>query len=135
MDNCLFCRIVARSMPAEIVYENNQTLAFLDIKPVNPGHVLVIPKNHYADFVSTPSSVLEEIVAVAQKLAPVILAATGSPAFNIGVNNGKEAGQVVSHMHLHVMPRHADDGHEMWHGREYTPGEMARVAGEIRGQL
>ena len=135
MDNCLFCKIVTREIPAEIVYENGRTLAFLDIKPVNPGHVLVIPKEHYADFVSTPPAVLGEIIAVAQKLAPVALAATGSPAFNIGVNNGRAAGQVVSHMHLHVMPRYEDDGYKMWGGRDYAPGELAKVAEKIRSQL
>ena len=135
MDNCLFCKIVTREIPAEIVYENGRTLAFLDIKPVNPGHVLVIPKEHYADFVSTPPAVLGEIIAVAQKLAPVALAATGSPAFNIGVNNGRAAGQVVSHMHLHVMPRYEDDGYKMWGGRDYAPGELTKVAEKIRSQL
>lgn len=135
MDSCLFCKIVRKEIPAEIVYENGLSLAFLDINPVNPGHILVVPKAHHADFASTPAELLGDIAAVAQRLAKAAMEATGAEGFNIGVNNGRAAGQLVDHMHLHVMPRHKGDGHELWHGKEYPEGEAAAVAQKIRKAL
>jgi len=135
MSNCLFCKIVAREIPAEIVYDNEIVMAFLDITPVNPGHVLVIPKAHYPDFASTPPETLCEVTVVAQHMAKAALAATGATGFNIGVNNGRVAGQLVDHMHLHVMPRRDGDGYDLWHGMPYATGQMAVVAEKIRAAL
>jgi histidine triad (HIT) family protein len=135
MENCLFCKIVRKEIPAEVVYENGKTIAFLDIKPVNPGHVLVVPKEHHPDFASTPADQLGDIAAVAQKVAKAAMAALGAPGFNIGVNNGRAAGQLVDHMHLHVMPRFEGDGRELWHGEAYPEGEMGRVAERLRAAL
>lgn len=135
MDNCIFCKIVTREIPAEILFEDSATIAFLDIKGVNPGHVLVIPKEHYADFASTPTDVLCKVIATAKMLVPAILAATGASAFNVGVNSGHDAGQVVGHMHLHLMPRLAGDGLELWHGKPYAEGEMAKAAEAIRSRI
>lgn len=135
MTDCIFCKIVRKEIPAAIVHENHLTMAFLDIKGINPGHVLVIPKDHFDDFASTPVERLGDIAAVAQKVAKAAMRALGAPAFNIGVNNGAEAGQVVGHMHLHVMPRFKGDGHEHWHGKPYPEGEMAEVARKIEAAL
>lgn len=135
MQDCLFCKIVSKEIPAAIVYENHKTMAFLDIAPVNPGHVLVVPKAHYADFASTPADQLGDIVAVAQKIAKAAMTALAAPGFNIGVNNGRAAGQAIDHMHLHVMPRHENDGHVLWHGMPYAEGEMERVAEKIAALL
>ena len=133
--DCIFCKIIRKEIPAAVVYENDRTLAFLDIMPVNPGHALVVPKEHFADFASTPAELLGDIAAVAQKVAKAATEATESPAFNIGVNNGHAAGQVVAHMHLHVMPRHDGDGYDLWHGKAYGKGEMERVAEAMRKSL
>lgn len=135
MNDCVFCKIIRKEIPAHIVHENGKSLAFLDIKPVNPGHVLVIPKEHYPDFASTPDDLLADIAVVAKKMAVAVQTATGSPAFNIGVNNGRAAGQLVDHMHLHVMPRHDGDGHELWHGKAYEEGEAAALAEKIKMAL
>lgn len=131
MNDCIFCKIVRKEIPAQIVYENGKTIAFLDIKPVNPGHALIVPKEHYPDFASTPDDQLGDIAAVARKVAKAAVKALGADGFNIGVNNGRAAGQLVDHMHLHVMPRFAGDGHELWHGKAYEPGEAEKVAAEI----
>lgn len=135
MNVCIFCKIIAKEVPAEVVYENGKTIAFLDIKPVNPGHVLVVPKEHYPDFASTPPEQLGDIVAVAQKIARAAMTALGVNGFNIGINNGRVAGQLVDHMHLHVMPRDEGDGHEHWHGKPYAEGEMAEVGQKLRQLL
>ena len=133
--DCLFCKIIAKQIPSEIVYDNEVVMAFMDIKPVNPGHVLVIPKVHYADFASTPAETLAEVTRVAQHLAKAMMSATGATGFNIGVNNGRDAGQLVDHMHLHVMPRHKNDGRKLWPGMDYKEGEMKIVAEKIRTTL
>ena len=135
MSDCLFCKIVNKEIPAAIVHENGKTIAFLDIKPVNPGHVLVVPKAHYPDFASTPPDQLGDIVVVAQRVAGAAMSALGAPGFNIAVNNGRAAGQLVDHMHLHVMPRFEGDGRELWHGAPYPEGEMEGVARKLREAL
>lgn len=135
MQDCIFCKIVRKEIPVSIVFESETIAAFLDIKPVNPGHMLVIPKDHYSDFVSTPSERLGDIASVAQKVARAAMQALDARGFNIAVNNGRVAGQVVDHMHLHVMPRFEGDGHELWHGKAYAEGEMREVAGKLREAL
>ena len=135
MNDCIFCKIIRKEIPANVVYENGRSLAFLDIKPVNPGHVLVIPKDHHPDFASTPDDLLADIAVVAKKMAAAVLQATGAPAFNIGVNNGRVAGQLVDHMHLHVMPRFDGDGHDLWHGKAYGEGEASALAEKIKKAL
>ena len=135
MQDCLFCKIVRKEIPAAVVYENGKTMAFLDIKPVNPGHALVISKEHYPDFASTPTEILGEITVVAQRIGKAAMETLGVPAFNIGVNNGRAAGQAVDHMHLHVMPRVEGDGYQLWHGRPYEEGEMQAVAEKLKAGL
>lgn len=135
MEDCLFCKIINREIPAEIIYENDDTLAFLDIKPNNIGHTLVIPKQHSRDFASTDPQIVAAIANTVHRVAPAVLRAVGAPGFNIAVNNGAVAGQVIFHTHWHIIPRFSDDGYEVWHGREYKEGEMAEVAQHIRTQL
>ncbi len=133
--NCLFCKIVVGEIPAEKVYEDADTLAFLDIKPVNPGHTLVIPKEHYENILTAPEDVLMKMMATVKKVAHAFKDGLGVDDFNLAMNNGPHAGQVVFHAHLHVMPRHAGDGYELWHGRPYAEGEMKEYAQKLKKAL
>lgn len=136
MSDCLFCKIVNQEIPSCRIYEDEKFLAFLDISPVSPGHTLVIPKAHYLNILDTPEDVLSGLLAVVKKITPAILKATQAPSFNLGVNNGAEAGQIIWHTHFHVIPRLAGDGLRNWPGRRgYEPGEMERVGEEIRNNL
>jgi len=135
MKDCVFCKIVAGEIPAAKVYENHKYIAFLDIVPVNPGHVLVIPKEHYEDLMSTPNELLDGMLNDAKKIAAAVLKAVGADAFNIGINVGKNSGQVVPHLHIHIMPRFPDDGHHLFKGRSYKEGEMQKVAEAIKQNL
>jgi len=135
MTDCIFCKIVRKEIPATFVYENHKTFAFMDIKPTNPGHVLVVPKEHHADFASTPADQLGDIVAVAQRVGQAAVSELGAAGFNIGVNNGRAAGQIVDHMHLHVIPRYEGDGLELWHGKPYAEGEMEALAEKLKTAL
>jgi histidine triad (HIT) family protein len=133
--DCLFCQIVQGAVPAEKVYEDEHTLAFLDIKPVNPGHTLVIPKQHYENLLTMPETEAEHLFVSVKRVAEAIQAATTAAAFNIGMNNGAAAGQIIFHAHVHIMPRTKKDNYEPWHGKEYQAEEMKLVAEAIRAQL
>lgn len=132
MNDCVFCKIIKGEIPAAKVYEDNETLAFLDIHPVNPGHTLVIPKAHFESFLHADQKVVQNLATAVQKVSKAIVQALGSEGFNLGLNNGSAAGQVVPHVHFHVMPRKVDDGYQLWKGREYGPGQMEEVARKIR---
>ena len=130
---CIFCKIVSGEIPAAKVYEDGEMLAFLDHNPINPGHTLLIPKEHYDNLAETPPEVAANLMRAVPDLAKAIMKAVGAPAFNLGVNNGKEAHQVVFHTHLHIMPRHEGDGYEHWKGSPYQNEEkMNEVADAIR---
>lgn len=133
--NCLFCKIVRGDIPSFRVYEDDAVIAFLDIKPVNPGHVLVVPRTHSQGFHDAAPETLEKLIIATQKVAKAILAATGVPAFNLEQNNGEVAGQVIPHLHIHIIPRVSDDGLKHWPGKEYPEGEIARIQESIRAVL
>ncbi len=133
--NCLFCKIIAGEIPAEKVYEDEKTFAFLDIKPVNPGHTLVIPKDHHVNMLETPEETLCAMTATVKKVAMAIQAALNPDGINLGVNNGAAAGQVIFHAHMHVMPRRSDDGYGLWHGKPYTEGQANEIATKIKNAL
>ncbi|MBI2636869.1 MAG: HIT family protein [Parcubacteria group bacterium] len=135
MQDCVFCKIVTGGIPSHKVYEDDSVLAFLDRSPVNPGHTLVIPKEHHRDLLDTPPELGAKLMNAIQKIAPAILAGVGADSFNLGVNNGAGAGQIVFHAHLHIMPRFRDDGHQLWHGRQADQNELAKVAEDIKKHL
>lgn len=135
MADCLFCRIIAKQIPCFKVYEDEDSLAFLDIKPVNPGHTLVVPKKHYDDFLAIPKEETEKMMRVMKKIAPAVLAGVKAQGFNLNLNNGRAAGQLISHLHWHIVPRFAGDGHDLWSGRDYAEGEAERILHSIRDSL
>jgi histidine triad (HIT) family protein len=107
---CIFCRIIQREIPAEILYENNSVISILDINPIHYGHALVIPKKHCPDFLAIPESDLHDVLHATQIVARAVVAALGLEGYNIFSNNGKIAGQSVFHFHMHITPRYPDDG-------------------------
>lgn len=133
MSDCLFCKIAKGELPAVKVYEDEKYVAFLDIHPINLCHTLVIPKNHFINIMDTPTEILGGLIEVIKKISPAILKAAMADSFNLGVNNGQEAGQIIWHTHFHIIPRLADDGLKNWPNRQgYEPGEMEKVGEKIR---
>ncbi len=110
MKNCVFCGIVAGDIPADKVYEDDRVIAFLDIAPINKGHVLVVPREHFFGITATPAETQARMMQVAARLGAALLRAVGADGFNLILSNGACAGQVVQHVHLHVVPRFPDDG-------------------------
>ncbi len=108
--DCIFCKIVAGDIPAARVYEDGEVLAFLDINPLGRGHTLLIPKTHFARLEDCPADVLAAIVRRIPVLAAAILLSVGASAYNILCNNGRAAGQLVEHVHFHIIPRFPGDG-------------------------
>ena len=109
VDDCVFCRILKGEIPSCKVYEDDKVLAFLDIAPFNFGHTVIVPKDHHHSVTTLGDEYLSAMFVIAPKLATAIMTATGAEGFNLMLNNGHVAGQVVPHAHLHIVPRFADD--------------------------
>lgn len=133
--DCIFCKIIAGQIPCDRVYHDEQVLAFLDIAPITRGHTLVVSKQHFPDVAAAPSAVVDAMMAAIKKIAPGVLETTGATAFNVGINNGTAAGQVVRHVHFHLIPRRADDGLRSWPHQTYGPGEGAALARQIAASV
>lgn len=132
MENCIFCKIVKKEIPASIIYEDEYTLAFLDVAPANIGHSLVIPKKHYTDIHDTPDKLMGKIMEVAKKISSAIKKGVNADGINIYMNNEKAAFQAVFHAHIHVIPRFINDGLPEFHSkRSYKEGESKEVTEKI----
>lgn len=132
---CLFCKIINHEIPANFVYENDKVVAFLDIAPVNPGHTLIVPKAHCESILDADPEVLQELILATKKIAQAIQDGLGYEGFNLGVNNGRVAGQIVPHLHFHIMPRKVGDGLRLWPQRKYGAGEAEEVAKKIKEKI
>jgi histidine triad (HIT) family protein len=135
--DCIFCKLVAGEIPAAKVYEDEHTLAFMDIGPVVKGHTLVVPKQHSDPITGTPDEVLQRLIVVCKKVAQAQVDALGADGMNVTQANGRVAGQVVPHIHFHVIPRFEKDGHHgNWIPKTYdSPAEMEAFAAKIRGAM
>ena len=133
--DCVFCKIIANQLPAHKVYEDESCVAFLDRQPVNPGHTLVVSKQHFVSMVDAPAEVVGQLAKVAKKVGAACIAATGAKGYNLSVNNGAAAGQVVFHLHFHVIPRQPSDEFKLWEGKDYKTGEPEQIATLMREKL
>ncbi|MCU0857529.1 MAG: HIT family protein [Pontiellaceae bacterium] len=133
----IFEKIVNREIPAVIVYEDEHTLAFMDIGPIIKGHTLVIPKVCYDPVTETPDEVLAGLIRICKRIAAAQIRGLGADGVNIIQNNGAAAGQEVPHLHFHVIPRFEGDGHRWnWAAKKYdNPAEMEKLAEKIRQGL
>ncbi len=107
---CLFCKIIAGEIPSKKVYEDENVFAFLDINPRNPGHTLVIPKKHYATMLDMPGKEVGRLFESASMVAHAVQKGTNADGLSIVQSNGKAAGQVVTHVHVHIIPRYMAEG-------------------------
>jgi histidine triad (HIT) family protein len=107
---CIFCELIHGGGEVSICYEDSQALAFMDIQPVNPGHVLVVPRQHYESLAGLPADLARHLFDVALRLAPIVRRLADADGLNVIVNSGASAGQDVFHYHVHVIPRRTEDG-------------------------
>ena len=123
--NCVFCKIVAGQIPCFKLLEDDRTIAFMDINPVNPGHALAVAKGHWPTVDVIPADVLADVAKTAQKIAKAAFRVLKPHGVNLLQANGEGAGQSVPHLHIHIMPRvKGDDVNFNW---EPKPGDMAAI--------
>jgi histidine triad (HIT) family protein len=135
MENCLFCKIVRGELPSFKVYEDTDTVAFLDIHPVTSGHTLVVPKMHATNIFDISAESWSAVTETARKVAIALERALGTDGVNLMMNNREHAGQIVDHPHLHLIPRFKDDGLKLWPHGNYRTGEAEVVQEKISTQL
>jgi histidine triad (HIT) family protein len=124
--DCIFCKIVAGAVPCFKIYEDDSTLSFLDINPVNPGHALIIPKRHSPTLFAVPDEDLRAIIPVVKRIAAAVQEELSPDGINLHQANGPGAAQSVLHFHIHVVPRRFGDGLIVnW---ELRPGDKAEIA-------
>jgi histidine triad (HIT) family protein len=134
--DCLFCKIVQGTIPSATVLETGDAVAFLDIHPVNKGHVLLVPRAHHADLTELPEAVAAHVAALLPRLCRAIKSATGADGFNVIVNNGQAAGQTVDHGHWHIIPRFRNDPVDWpWPHGDYVGDELGQMRFRIEREL
>ena len=133
VQDCIFCKIIAGEVPCVKIYENDHVLSFLDIGPVSEGHILVVFKQHTCSVDQTAPLAMAEIAKVLPRLAGSVKNAMAADGYNVLCNNGRDAGQVVKHVHFHVIPRVAGDGvFDRWPAGQYAQGRAETIAASIR---
>jgi histidine triad (HIT) family protein len=136
MDDCVFCKIVAKQIPATVVREDEHTLAFMDIGQVNPGHVLVAVKRHAENIYALDDAQAAAVFQAAARLARAIRDAFAPQGLSVYQANGSAAGQTVFHFHVHLVPRHERDGMELsWPVKNPPREKLADYAEKIRAKL
>lgn len=126
---CIFCKIVAADVPAHVVYEDQATIAFLDVGPLAEGHLLLVPREHYRKLSEVPAQLAADLGSQVPLLGRALMKVTSVSAYNVLCNEGNDAGQAVSHVHFHLIPRRAADqlGYR-WNVGAYPAGRAADLA-------
>ena len=137
VEGCPFCSIASGEAPASIVYEDEKVLAIMDLNPVNIGHTLVIPRNHYENIYEIPEETLTKVVAVVKRLCAAVKQTVNADGIKVIQLNGKAAGQVVFHLHFHIIPASSkSDVQRGHHGRVTSDRtELDEVAQKIRENI
>lgn len=134
--DCIFCAIAEGVIPATKVYEEDQILAFMDINPANPGHLLVIPKRHYRNIFDINTEMAGKIMQVGTQLARAIKTALNPDGLNLLQSSESAAFQTVFHFHLHLIPRWEDDSLALpWQPQQGDINQIVEVAGKIRQHI
>lgn len=133
MSDCIFCKIAAGEIEAEVLFENDYAVAFLDANPLVDGHTVVIPKQHFGRFSDLTEETATGLFAVVREVNDAILSGLGADGSNIGLNDGEAAGQAIPHTHVHIIPRYAGDGGGSLHS--IVKGNAEAKLGEIAKTL
>ena len=104
-EKCIFCKIINKSIPNAIIYEDEKFLVFLDRYPINYGHALLIPKDHFDTILEMPLNLVGEMYSLVPQIAKSIISTIDGNGFNVSQNNGRSANQIIPHVHVHIVPR------------------------------
>ena len=136
MADCVFCRIMAKQVPASVVFEDEQTLAFMDLGQVNPGHVLVAAKAHAENVYALDDTQAGAVFRSVARVARAIRDAFAPQGLSVYQANGKAAGQTVFHFHVHLVPRYEDDGMNLtWPVKNPARDKLEEYAAKVRASL
>lgn len=135
MDDCIFCKIVAKEVPAVVLYEDDSTLAFLNHAPDAPGHTLVVPKAHVRNVLDAPSDIFGHVMETVRILMPAIKDGVGADGMRVSINNESAGGQDVFHLHAHLIPFHADSPATFKKRDIISTEERELVAEKVREHL
>jgi len=133
MNKTIFEKIIDKEIPAEIVYEDDDFIAFLDIKPVSLGHTLLVPKIACENIFEIDSNSADKLGHIMKKVSLAVKSGSDALGINIIANNGEAAGQEIFHLHFHIIPRFENDGLESWHGKTDSGYDLPNIAKKIRG--
>lgn len=134
--NCIFCKLISGEIPSAPVVDTADAYAFLDVNPVNRGHVLIVPKPHFPNLAALPDDLAAAVASHLPRLCRAVKAATGADGLNVIVNNGAAAGQTVDHVHWHVIPRfHADAVRWPWPHQAYDGDGLSQMKLAIDREL
>lgn len=134
--DCVFCKIVAGEIPCAKIYEDEDLLAFLDVGPVSEGHTLVIPKRHFEKLHECPAELIAAIGSQLGRIAEAVVETVNCDGYNVLCNVSRAAGQLVDHVHFHIIPRTESDGiFSKWPGGKYKKSRMEEIASVIRENL
>lgn len=131
--DCLFCKIAGKVIPSEVVYEDDAVLAFLDIHPMAPGHTLIVPKIHSENILDLPEEDVAKAFSGVKKVTALLAEKLSPKGFTIGINHGRMGGQLVDHLHVHVIPRFEGDGGGSLHSVVKNPPKES--LSEIRRKI
>ena len=131
MENCVFCRIARKEEHASFIYQDKDAVAFLDSRPVNEGHTLVVPRKHYENIFEVPDEELANLFKIVKKLAYVVSKSEKADGISVVQNNGKAARQDIFHFHVHIIPRYEGQNSHSPRGT-VEQNELDRVAAKIR---
>ena len=132
---CIFCKIIKNEIPNHLVYEDDYVKAFLDIAPVQPGHVLVVSKQHVENLGQVDEVVLGHLIKAVQTIGESLKKSLGAKGYNIIVNDGAAAGQLIDHFHFHLIPRHKAEELQSWPQGQYQASEIEAMAKKIKAGL
>lgn len=132
MNDCVFCKIIKRKATADIIYEDEEFLGFLNINSIHLGQSLLAPKKHYKNLYELPDDILGKMAIILKKISVAVKKTTGADGINIIMNNDGAAGQIVPHAHFHIIPRFTNDGYKHWTGKTFLKKETSAIAEKIK---
>lgn len=135
-ENCIFCKLANGDIPTATVYEDDDFRVILDASPASKGHALIIPKEHYRNLYDIDDELAAKVMPLAKKVVNVLRDELDCDGYNVVQNNEEAAGQTVFHFHVHLIPRHKDDGVGLtWKMGELTDEDKEDVLSRIKGKL
>ncbi len=133
--DCIFCKIINNEIPSDRVYEDESTLAFMDLRPVSRGHILVVPKQHSENLLNTDDHSLQNLMPKVKKIANAVMQAVQADGINVTTNNGAASGQVIFHLHFHLIPRFNKDDLKPWPHHEAEQKTRSEIAEAVKKNL